>query len=85
MGKPALQMLVAAFPSAKIVAVGKKSEWLLNTMCVIPVATVRHPANGGATAFAKGIELLIGGPPARTSVVQSGFNWKGKTQASQIK
>ena len=59
-GKPALQMLVAAFPSAKVVAVGKKAKGLLNSMG-IPAATVRHPANGGATAFAQELERLVSG------------------------
>ena len=57
-GKRALQMLVREFPSAKVVAVGKKAERSLNSMD-IPAAYVRHPAYGGATKFAKGLELLI--------------------------
>ena len=59
-GKPALQMLVAAFPSAKVVAVGKKAERLLHSMGV-PAATVRHPANGGAAAFAQELKRLVSG------------------------
>ena len=59
-GKRALQMLVREFPSAKVVAVGKKAERLLNSMG-IPAAYVRHPANGGATAFAQGLERLVSG------------------------
>jgi hypothetical protein len=62
LGKHALQMLIAAFPFAKVVAVGKKAEGLLNSMGVVPAATVRHPANGGATRFAQGLELLVRGP-----------------------
>ncbi len=58
LGEPALRLLVAAFPNAKIVAVGKKAEGLLSSMGVVSAATVRHPANGGATAFARGIESL---------------------------
>jgi hypothetical protein len=77
-GKPALQMLVAAFPSAKVVAVGKKAEGLLNSMGVVHAATVRHPANGGATAFAQGLELLVGGAPGRTSVEESLFDYRPK-------
>ena len=59
-GKPALQMLVREFPSAKVVAVGKKAERSLNAMG-IPAAQVRHPAYGGATKFAQGLELLVSG------------------------
>jgi uracil-DNA glycosylase len=59
-GKRALQMLVREFPSAKVVAVGKKAERSLNSMG-IPAAYVRHPAYGGATKFAQGLELLVSG------------------------
>jgi uracil-DNA glycosylase len=60
-GKPALQMLVAAFPSAKVVAVGKKAEGLLDSMGIVSAATVRHPARGGKTAFARGLKRLVSG------------------------
>ena len=59
LGASALRILMAAFPSAGIVAVGRKAEYLLMAMGVTPAATVRHPANGGATAFAAGIEALV--------------------------
>ena len=58
LGEPALRLLIEAFPTAKIVAVGKKAESLLRAMCMAPAATVRHPANGGATEFAAGLTLL---------------------------
>jgi uracil-DNA glycosylase len=60
-GKPALQMLVAEFPSAKVVAVGKKAKGLLDSMGIVPVATVRHPANGGATEFAEQLKQIVRG------------------------
>jgi hypothetical protein len=44
-GKLALQLFVREFPSAKVVAVGKKAERSLNSMG-IPAAHVRHPAYG---------------------------------------
>jgi len=59
LGEPALRMLIAAFPSAKIVAVGKKSEGLLREMGIPIVGSVRHPANGGAKAFAVGLRDLM--------------------------
>jgi hypothetical protein len=62
-GKRAVQMLVSEFPSAKVVAVGRSAERSLNEMGVILAATVRHPANGGATPFARELELLVGGAP----------------------
>jgi len=58
LGAPALKLLVRAFPSARFVAVGRKAEGLLSEMGVKTVATVRHPANGGATAFAEGMAAL---------------------------
>lgn len=60
LGKPALELLVQTFPSAKLVAVGKKAELLLGQMGLPVVAQVRHPANGGATAFAQGMARLRG-------------------------
>lgn len=58
LGAPALKLLVSAFPAARVVAVGRKAEGLLSEMGVKTVATVRHPANGGATAFAEGMAAL---------------------------
>lgn len=59
-GAPALRRLVGAFPRAKVVAIGRKAELLMQTMGVTPVAQVRHPANGGATAFWQGLYALEG-------------------------
>jgi hypothetical protein len=59
LGEPALRGLLAAFPQAKLVAVGRKAEGLVRDMGVIPVGSVRHPANGGATAFAAGLAELL--------------------------
>jgi uracil-DNA glycosylase len=58
LGAPALHALIAAFPAAKVAAVGKKAEQLMMVMGVTPTACVRHPANGGATAFAAGMDAL---------------------------
>lgn len=58
-GTEAMRLLVDAFPKAKVVAVGRKSELLLAEMGVATVGQVRHPANGGATAFAQGLEGLV--------------------------
>jgi uracil-DNA glycosylase len=59
LGEPAMRMLIDAFPQAKIVAVGKKAEGLLADMGVKVTGAVRHPANGGATEFALGLQALI--------------------------
>jgi hypothetical protein len=59
LGEPALRLLIEAFPSAKIIAVGKKSEGLLNEMAIPIAGSVRHPANGGATEFAAGLKNMM--------------------------
>ncbi len=59
LGAPALSLLIAAFPSARIVAVGKKAESQMMTLGITPLATLRHPAYGGAAAFAAGLEELV--------------------------
>lgn len=59
LGEPALRMLIAEFPAARIVAVGKKSEGLLREMGIPVAGSVRHPANGGATEFASGLKDLM--------------------------
>ena len=59
LGAPALKLLLAAFPCAKLVAVGKKSEALMLEMGIATIASVRHPANGGATKFASGLQALL--------------------------
>lgn len=59
LGEPALRLLIEAFPSAKIIAVGKKSEGLLREMAIPIAGSVRHPANGGATEFAVGLKNMM--------------------------
>lgn len=59
LGSPALRVLIDAFPQAKIVAVGRKAEELLQIMGIKSAGSIRHPANGGATAFARGLSDLV--------------------------
>jgi uracil-DNA glycosylase len=59
LGEPALRILIEAFPAAKIITVGKKSEGLLREMGIPTAGSVRHPANGGATAFSAGLKDLM--------------------------
>lgn len=59
LGEPALRILIETFPSARIIAVGKKSEGLLREMGIPIAGSVRHPANGGATEFAAGLKGLM--------------------------
>lgn len=58
-GAPALRLLVEAFPKGKVVVVGRKAELLLAQMGIAVWGQVRHPANGGATAFAEGLARLV--------------------------
>lgn len=59
LGEPALRLLIEAFPAAKIIVVGKKSEGLLREMAIPIAGSVRHPANGGATEFAAGLKNMM--------------------------
>jgi len=59
-GKRALKMLVRRFPSAKVVAVGRKAEKSLKSMG-IQAEHVPHPARGGAAAFRKELKRLVSG------------------------
>jgi hypothetical protein len=59
-GKPALRILVDAFRSAKVVAVGRTAERLLKSMGV-HADYVPHPAYGGKKEFTKELERLVSG------------------------
>jgi len=59
-GKRALRMLVDEFPSARVVAVGRTAERLLESMGVA-AEYVRHPANAGATKFRQRLKRLVSG------------------------
>lgn len=59
LGLPALRILVAAYPGARIVAVGQKAGGLLRDAGIAIAGAVRHPANGGATQFADQLQALI--------------------------
>lgn len=58
-GKPALYAVLDHFHGAKLVAVGRVAEAALSALGV-PCAAVRHPARGGARAFAEGMRGLAG-------------------------
>lgn len=58
-GVPALHLLANSFPAAGIIAIGKKAEYLVARAGIPVTGTVRHPANGGATKFAEGLNNLI--------------------------
>jgi hypothetical protein len=58
-GRRPLQVLLAAYPRATVIAVGKKAAEQLTRLGVTPAAAIRHPANGGALAFAQGMEACV--------------------------
>lgn len=59
LGMPALRILAAAYPNARIVAVGKKAGGLLRDAGIQIIGDVRHPANGGATQFSEQLQALL--------------------------
>ena len=59
-GLTALRQFLALFPRVPVVAVGEKARGILAELDVPVIAAVRHPANGGATAFREGMSKLLG-------------------------
>lgn len=57
-----LEHVVLSLDPALIVAVGRRAEAIL-TRLKFPHVGVRHPANGGATLFAGGMQKHLGAPP----------------------
>ena len=58
-GRAALRELPRMFAGAVFIAVGKYAERALAEAGIASFCTVRHPANGGATAFAEGLGLAV--------------------------
>ena len=59
LGARALELLLEAFPDAKVIAVGLKSKDLLEALDIHPNGHLRHPAHGGARHFAEELRRLI--------------------------
>lgn len=59
LGARAIELLRQAYPGASFVAVGRKAELALTATGVPLHAAIRHPANGGATLFAKGLAKAV--------------------------
>lgn len=57
-GLPILEAFLGMFPSVRTVAVGRKAEVWLQKIGA-PATAVRHPANGGATAFNQGLDEAL--------------------------
>ena len=58
LGAEALDLVIRHYPRAAIVAVGRKAELALGRLGIGAHAAVRHPANGGAGAFAAGLKEI---------------------------
>lgn len=54
-----LAAILDMFPYTHVLAVGRKSEELLQACGFKPDACMRHPANGGATKFREGLGAFI--------------------------
>lgn len=59
-GRPAMLALRAAFPKAKLVAIGKKSQGLMNRMGIACDLSVRHPSFGGKPEFQASMRAAFG-------------------------
>lgn len=59
LGTPALRILAEAYPDARFVAVGRKAEAALVGADIAGLASVRHPANGGASDFARQLQAIV--------------------------
>lgn len=63
-GAPALELLLDAFPEAKVISIGTKSEEMLREIDIRPDAQLRHPAYGGARQFSDGLDRIVGRRPS---------------------
>lgn len=61
--EPLLRQFLELFPKAFVVPVGRVAEEILGGLKVSCAPYVRHPANGGATAFRTGMSTYWS-PPA---------------------
>jgi len=59
-GKPAMLALRSAFPKAKLVAIGKKSQGLMDRMGLACDLAVRHPSYGGKPEFQASMRAAFG-------------------------
>jgi hypothetical protein len=59
LGAAALCLLRATFPQALMIAVGRKAEAAMAGVAIAAAAVIRHPANGGATAFSEGLANAV--------------------------
>lgn len=58
-GGPYLSGLLTLFPGVPVIAVGRQAARATDRLGVTPTAVVRHPAHGGARAFATGLARAV--------------------------
>ncbi len=58
-GRPLLEHLLALYPQASLVAVGRKAAGTLRSLGLSPDAELRHPAMGGASEFRAGLGKMV--------------------------
>jgi uracil-DNA glycosylase len=58
LGRPVLEALLRAFPTAQLFAVGRHAEQALHEMRRTAIA-LRHPSMGGAVLFREGLSLAL--------------------------
>lgn len=59
-GRESLCLLIDSFPDAKVIAVGKKAQGLLDSAGIKTIGCARHPAYGGASQFGNDLKGLVG-------------------------
>lgn len=58
-GSDVLRAMLDLMPGARLIAVGKIAQREIHETQLITCPCVRHPANGGATEFARGLAALV--------------------------
>ena len=56
---PFLEETLARYPDARVATLGRVAEWSLARLGRSTSPVLRHPANGGATAFRTGLRRLL--------------------------
>lgn len=59
LGRPYLEAMLALYPDARVIAVGKKAAGSLKKLGIQSFAEVRHPSNGGKPQFVAGLSQAV--------------------------
>jgi hypothetical protein len=58
-GLRVLRAMLGLFEGARVIAIGKTCQRAMSDQLGMNVPAVRHPANGGATEFTRGVQQLL--------------------------